>query len=74
MLFDWLRAVWDILLESSLWLLLGFFVAGLLHGFLPTASIKRLISRKGFGSILKASAIGSPFLSVLAASYQWAFR
>lgn len=60
MISDWLYAVWGVFVQSAPWLLVGFFVAGLLHAFLPRDTISALLRKRGFGSILKASAVGIP--------------
>ncbi|MCP4354483.1 MAG: SO_0444 family Cu/Zn efflux transporter [Proteobacteria bacterium] len=53
-------AVWGILLESSPYVLLGFFVAGLLKAFLPKDFISTHLGGNGIKSIVKASAMGVP--------------
>ena len=60
MVISWLAAVWEMLLLSSLWLLVGFVAAALVKSFLPTKFIERHIHEKGFGAIIKASAVGVP--------------
>ncbi len=55
-----LAAVWDILLESSLFVLFGFFVAGLLKGFIPDDFIQRHLGGSRKRSIVKASLFGIP--------------
>ena len=58
--FEVLAAVWDILLESSLFVLFGFFVAGLLKGFIPDDFIQRHLGGSRKRSIVKASLFGIP--------------
>ena len=53
-------AIWGILLESSPYVILGFFVAGLLKAFLPKDFISTHLGGNGFKSIIKASAMGVP--------------
>jgi uncharacterized membrane protein YraQ (UPF0718 family) len=53
-------AVWGILLESSPYVLLGFFVAGLLKAFLPKDFVSTHLGGNGLKSIIKASAMGVP--------------
>ncbi|MCP3924671.1 MAG: SO_0444 family Cu/Zn efflux transporter [Desulfobacterales bacterium] len=53
-------AVWGILLESSPYVLLGFFVAGLLKAFLPKDFVSTHLGGNGIKSIVKASAMGVP--------------
>ena len=58
--FEVLAAVWDILLESSLFVLFGFFVAGLLKGFIPDDFIQKHLGGRRKSGILKASLFGIP--------------
>jgi len=55
-----LEASWTLLLDSSPFMLAGFFVAGLLKAFMPDDFIGTHLGGNGLGSILKASAIGVP--------------
>lgn len=55
-----LLACWEILLESSGFILLGFFVAGLLKAFVPGDLVARHLGKSKFSNILKASAFGVP--------------
>ena len=55
-----LDASWAVLLEAAPFVLLGFFVAGLLKAFMPDDFVATHLGGNGFGSILKASAIGVP--------------
>ena len=55
-----LDASWAVLLETAPFVLLGFFVAGLLKAFMPDDFVATHLGGNGFGSILKASAIGVP--------------
>ena len=50
----------DLLNEMSPYLLLGFFVAGLLHSFVPQRTYARHLSGNGFGAAIKAALIGIP--------------
>jgi len=59
-LFDWWDAIWGILAESGPWLLLGFFVAGLLKVFVPQDKVFRHFGGNSFMSVLKASLFGAP--------------
>ena len=56
----WLLATWEIIAASGLWLLIGFFAAGLLHVLLPPDFLKRHLSKPGPWSVFKASAFGIP--------------
>ncbi len=46
--------------EGSLYILLGFAIAGLLHEFLPTRWISRLIGRESPRAVLTAALFGAP--------------
>ncbi|UZP66314.1 SO_0444 family Cu/Zn efflux transporter [Desulfovibrio mangrovi] len=53
-------AVWDILLEASPYVLFGFFVAGLLKGFLPADFVARHLGKGKRAPVLKAALFGIP--------------
>lgn len=53
-------AIWEMLVASSSFLLIGFFIAGLIHVFLPDEFIKKHLKAPGFLSVLKSSAFGIP--------------
>ncbi len=55
-----LFASWDVLLESAPFVLLGFFIAGLLKAFLPDDFVAKHLGGKGTGSIFKAALLGIP--------------
>jgi len=55
-----LQASWNVLLESAPFVLLGFFVAGLLKAFLPDDFVARHLGGTGTASIVKAAAMGVP--------------
>lgn len=55
-----LSASWDILLESSIFVLFGFFIAGMLKAFIPDDFIKRHLGKGRASSVLKASLFGIP--------------
>lgn len=50
----------NLLLDMSLWLLLGFLIAGLLHVFFPEGKIQRLLGRGNTQSVFRAAAMGVP--------------
>ncbi|MCF7957706.1 MAG: SO_0444 family Cu/Zn efflux transporter [Phycisphaerae bacterium] len=52
--------LWRLMLELSPWLLLGMFIAGILHVLLPKGLVKRHLGGKGFSDVFKAVAIGVP--------------
>ena len=51
---------WDILLDSAIYIFIGFIVAGLLKAFLPGDLVSRHLGGSTFKSILKASLLGIP--------------
>ena len=55
-----LLASWNVLLESAPFVLLGFFVAGLLKAFLPDDFVARHLGGGSMASIFKAAAMGVP--------------
>ena len=46
--------------EMSPYILLGFFIAGLIHAFVPRHTMGRHLSGTGFGAVFKAAMIGVP--------------
>jgi uncharacterized membrane protein YraQ (UPF0718 family) len=55
-----LLASWNVLLESAPFVLLGFFVAGLLKAFLPDDFVARHLGGGSTASIFKAAVLGVP--------------
>lgn len=53
-------AAWDLLKDAAPWMLGGFFLAGIIRGFVPTARIARLFGRSSWVSVVKAAAVGIP--------------
>lgn len=53
-------AAWDIMLASAVFILLGFFIAGLLKGFVPTDFIEKHLGGKKKSGIFKAAFFGVP--------------
>jgi hypothetical protein len=51
---------WNVLVEASPYVLLGFFVAGLLKAFVPDSLMARHLGGRGFGSVVKAAIMGVP--------------
>ncbi len=51
---------WEIMLDSSVFILFGFFVAGLLKGFIPTGFIQKHLGTKSKTGIIKAALLGVP--------------
>jgi len=52
--------LWMILVESSVWLLVGFAIAGAVHAVVPRAWMLKHLSGGGFWPIAKASMLGIP--------------
>jgi uncharacterized membrane protein YraQ (UPF0718 family) len=55
-----LAACWDILVDSSVWMLFGFFMAGLLRAFVPADIVARHLGRGRAGNVFKAAVFGVP--------------
>ena len=54
------QALGELLSEMAPWLLLGFFVAGVLHVFVPRVLFRRFLSGRNFRSVFWASMLGVP--------------
>lgn len=52
--------LWTILVESSLWLIVGFAIAGAVHALIPREWMLKHLSGGGFWPIAKASLLGIP--------------
>ena len=52
--------LWMILVESSIWLIAGFAIAGIVHALVPRAWMLKHLSGRGFWPIAKASMLGIP--------------
>lgn len=59
-LIDWLQAIWVILYESGPYLLVGFFLAGVLKVLIPEKLIYRHLGQDNLKSVFLASAFGVP--------------
>ena len=57
---EFLLESWNVLVEASPYVLLGFFVAGLLKAFVPDSLMARHLGGRGFGSVVKAAVLGVP--------------
>lgn len=55
-----ITAWWGILLESSMFILFGFFIAGLLKAFIPNDFIQKHLGKGKMSSVLKSSLFGVP--------------
>ncbi|GAB4385089.1 MAG: SO_0444 family Cu/Zn efflux transporter [Phycisphaerales bacterium] len=56
----WLDALWALLLDSGLWLIVGFLMAGAMHAIVPKGFLERHLAGRGAWPILKASLLGIP--------------
>lgn len=59
-LYDWLLAIWQILAESGPYLLVGFFIAGLIKVLIPEEKVFRHLGKNDFRSVFIASCVGAP--------------
>jgi uncharacterized protein len=57
---DMLRASWHLLLDASVYILLGLLVSGLLRVFLNPETIGRHLGTGRFASVFKAALLGVP--------------
>ena len=57
---EFFSSLWYLTLEMAPYLLLGFSIAGLLYGFVPTAAYHRYLSRPGWRSVFNATLLGIP--------------
>ena len=55
-----LDSFWNLVIESAPWLLLGYFLAGVIKQLLPTSLVESQLSSPGIVSIVKAALIGAP--------------
>ena len=55
-----LHVCWDILVDSSIWMLFGFFMAGLLRAFVPSDLVARHLGKNQSGNVFKAALFGVP--------------
>jgi uncharacterized membrane protein YraQ (UPF0718 family)/copper chaperone CopZ len=56
----YIEELMDLTFEMGPWLILGFFIAGLLHVFFPDGKINRLLGKSNMQSVLRAALIGIP--------------
>jgi uncharacterized membrane protein YraQ (UPF0718 family)/copper chaperone CopZ len=59
-LYQFSLGIWDMFLEMSPYLLLGFAFAGILHVLIPKELVTKQIGKKNIWSILKATLLGVP--------------
>jgi len=55
-----ITAAWDILLDSSPFVLFGFLAAGVIKAFVPDDLVSRHLGEKSVGAVIKASLLGIP--------------
>ena len=60
LLFGVFEETYRIVLDSGVFILLGFFLAGVLHEFVDTARIGRMLGGRDLKSILTAALVGAP--------------
>lgn len=60
MILDYLVILWQMILESAPYLLIGLFIAGLLRAFLPQEFLARHLGNNSLGSAFKAALFGIP--------------
>ena len=56
----WLAEIWSLLCASGPYLLVGFFIAGLLKVLVPERWILRHLGSNSFGAVAKAALVGAP--------------
>jgi uncharacterized membrane protein YraQ (UPF0718 family)/copper chaperone CopZ len=60
LLASFLQEVWQVMLDLSPSLLLGLFIAGLMHVYLPHGFVRRGLNRPDLRSVTRASLVGVP--------------
>ena len=60
LIFESISATWQLLLESSIYILFGLLVSGLLRSFLHPHSVARHLGNGRFSSVFKAALLGIP--------------
>ncbi len=60
LILDSISASWHLLLESSIYILFGLLVSGLLRAFLHPHSVSRHLGNGRFSSVFKAALLGIP--------------
>lgn len=59
-IFEWLRESWHLLAESSVYVLFGLLIGGLLKVFLSPSTVSRHLGKGRFASVFKAALLGIP--------------
>ncbi len=57
---NFLGIFWELVIESAPWLLLGYFLAGVIKQLIPETWVKKQLAEPGFLSIVKGAFIGAP--------------
>ena len=57
---DYVQSFWHLLCEMAPYLLLGFFIAGLLQAFVPRSMFSRHLASNDWKSVVKAALLGIP--------------
>jgi uncharacterized membrane protein YraQ (UPF0718 family) len=57
---SFVEAFWELVIESAPWLLLGYFIAGLIKQVIPSIWIEKQLARPGLVSVVKGALIGAP--------------
>lgn len=57
---EFFTTLWNLTNEMSPYLLLGFFISGMLHAFMPRKVYSNHLAKPTFGSVLKATIFGIP--------------
>jgi uncharacterized membrane protein YraQ (UPF0718 family) len=55
-----LTVFWNLVIESAPWLLLGYFLAGVIKQVLPNSLVEKQLASPGFASVVKGAFIGAP--------------
>ena len=55
-----LTIFWNLLVESAPWLLIGYFLAGIISQVIPSEWVHKQLAKPGFVSIVKGALIGAP--------------
>jgi len=57
---NFLINLWDLIVESAPWLLVGYLLAGIIKQVIPARWVESQLAAPGFGSIVKGALIGAP--------------
>lgn len=57
---NYVKEIWSLMLDMSFWLLLGFFIAGMIYLYINEKFIARFLKNNTLGSIFNASLFGVP--------------